>query len=249
MWTTKSAGAAHKMVLTAVVMLTFGNSAYAQRPNSDDGTTLITQKLADRGNVTTDDAPGFPVTISEAGSYRLGSNLIVPDGDTTAIDITAPNVVLDLNGFSILGPGTFGSGVGINAPFRGTFPAGDVRVMNGVIRGMGSEGIRLFASCRVEGVHALQNGAGVVVAFGCTVVNNTVNINRGVGIHVAGGTVIGNTVTGNGGVGLELGAVNPIEVVGYVHNVVARNNGGNANPQVTGGIQMGGNICGLALCP
>lgn len=242
-------GGARKMVLIVVAMLTLGGPAYAQKSDKD-GVTLITQEAADEG--TPGDAPGFPVTISESGSYRLGSNLIVPDCDTTAIDITAPNVVVDLNGFSILGPGCGGgSGVGINAEFRGTFPAGGVRVMNGVVRGMGSDGIRLFASCRVEGVHALFNGAGMVVAFGCTVVNNTANRNRGVGISVAGGTVIGNTVRGNGGVGLALGAVNPTEVVGYVHNVLDGNNGGNANPQVTGNVylQMGGNVCGEALCP
>lgn len=248
MWTMRTSGA-RKMVSMAAAMLTLGGSAYGQKSDHDDGVTLITQKEADQGNVTTDDTRGFPVTISESGSYRLGSNLVVPDADTTAIDITAPNVVVDLNGFSILGPGTPGSGVGVHAPFRGTFPAGNVTVKNGVITGMGGAGIRLFASCRVEGVHALSNGAGVVVAFGCTVVNNSVNINRGVGIHVAGGSVIGNTVVGNSGVGLELGAVNPTEVVGYVHNVVTRNNGGDANPQVTGGIQMGGNICGSTLCP
>lgn len=241
MWTTKSAGA-HKMVLTAAVMLTVAGSAYAQRP--DDGVRLITQQLADRGKVTTDDAPGFPVTISEAGSFRLGSNLIVPDADTTAIDITAPNVVVDLNGFTILGPGTPGSGVGIYALFQGV--TGNVtRVLNGVVDGMGDAGIRLFAGCRVEGVQARRNQIGVAVFLGCTVVNNIVNVNRSIGISAGdGSTVIGNTVRSNLGVGMALAGN-----VGYVHNVATNNNGGNLNPQVTGGIQMGGNICGSALCP
>lgn len=239
--------AVHKMVLMAVVMLPVGRSAYAQRPTTDDGVRLITQELAARGGVTTGDAPGFPVTISESGSYRLASNPIVPDGNTTAIDITAANVVMDLNGFSILGPGTPGSGVGIRAArpagLPGDPPAGAVSVLNGVVRGMGGAGIRLGPSCRVEGVHALQNGVGVETAQGCRIVNNNVNIN-GIGIQTGGGaTVIGNTVKNNTGLGMTLGDA------GYAHNVVTGNNGGNANPQVTGGIQMGGNICGSALCP
>src|ERR1700704_150875 len=69
-----------------------------------DGVVLIDQNRALAGNVTPGDAPGFPVTISQPGSYRLSGNLTVPDINTTAIEITAENVTLDLNGFSIVGP-------------------------------------------------------------------------------------------------------------------------------------------------
>lgn len=251
MWITKSASAGCAKWalrgLMAVVMLMIGSSAYAQRPSNDDGVRLITQGLADRGGVTTDDAPGFPVTISEAGSYRLGSNLVVPDANTTAVHITAANVTLDLNGFGILGPATPGGGVGVRAPF----PALNVTVRNGVVRGMGSTGIVLSRACTVEGVRVRESDTGIAALTGCNIVNNNVSGNRGVGIRVQSGTVIGNVVTVNAGIGLELGAVfdSGTETVGYVHNVVRRNNGGDANPQVTGGVQMGGNICGEALCP
>jgi hypothetical protein len=69
-----------------------------------DGVVLIDQNRALAGNVTPGDAPGFPVTISQPGSYRLSGNLTVPDSNTTAIQITADFVTLDLNGFSIIGP-------------------------------------------------------------------------------------------------------------------------------------------------
>ncbi len=116
MWTMKSSRV-RNMVLTAVAILTLEGFAYAQKTD-DDGVRIITQKRAGQGNVTTGDTPGFPVTISESGSYRLGSNLIVPDADTTAIDITAGNVVVDLNGFSILGPGTPGTPARLTTPRR-----------------------------------------------------------------------------------------------------------------------------------
>src|SRR5262245_59149281 len=69
-----------------------------------DGVDLINQSRANAGDVTPGDAAGFPVTISRAGSYRLSGNLTVPNQNTTAIEITADNVTIDLNGFSILGP-------------------------------------------------------------------------------------------------------------------------------------------------
>src|SRR3954463_6674651 len=65
---------------------------------------LIDQNRAIAGNVTPGDDPGFPVTISKPGSYRLAGNLTVPGADTSAIVITADAVTLDLNGFSIAGP-------------------------------------------------------------------------------------------------------------------------------------------------
>ncbi len=36
---------------------------------------------------------------------------------------------------------------------------------------------------------------------------------------------------------------------GYRSNVLTENNGGNANPQVSGGTNLGHNLCGFALCP
>src|SRR5947199_6672479 len=69
-----------------------------------DGVVLIDQNRALAGGVTPGDAPGFPVTISLAGSYRLSGNLTVPNANTTAISITSDNVTIDLNGFSIIGP-------------------------------------------------------------------------------------------------------------------------------------------------
>jgi hypothetical protein len=44
------------------------------------------------------------VVLTLAGSYRLTSNLVVPDANTDAIDVNADEVTIDLNGFSIIGP-------------------------------------------------------------------------------------------------------------------------------------------------
>jgi hypothetical protein len=62
---------------------------------------VINQGLAGSG-IGGGDTPGFPVTITVPGSYYLSSNLRPPTG-VDAIDITASNVTLDLNGFNIGG--------------------------------------------------------------------------------------------------------------------------------------------------
>ena len=47
---------------------------------ASDGVIEINQARALQGGVTEGDTPGFPVTISQSGSYRLTGNLTVPGG-------------------------------------------------------------------------------------------------------------------------------------------------------------------------
>jgi hypothetical protein len=72
-----------------------------------DGVILIDQNHALAGGLTPGDAPGFPIPISQFGSYRLSGNLTVPDTNTTAIAITANHVTIDRNGFAIIGHVTY----------------------------------------------------------------------------------------------------------------------------------------------
>jgi len=178
-----------------------------------DGVILIDQKIARTGNLSPGDTPGFPVTISQTGSYRLAENLIVPDAVTTAIHITADHVTLDLNGFSIIGPtictgnpttcNTSGGGVGIHAgDFQaGTIPARGVNVRNGTVRGIGFHGVRLMGDgAVVERVRTIGNGGpGIVVGNGAVIDSMAFN-NGGVGIIAL--TARGNVADGNGSVGI-----------------------------------------------
>jgi hypothetical protein len=236
------------------------------------GPVLISQGKALAGSVTPGDAPGFPVTISLPGSYRLTGNLTVPNADTTVIHITTNNVTLDLDGFSILGPvvcpgpsapcSDSGSGVGIDAS-----SSARVTVTNGIVQGMGSHGIFCANECRIERVHAVSNagvgigttGAGAAAVLVCTANNNGLDgisvsnglvnesgasFNRMDGISLGNGSASGNTATGNGALGLNL-----LLFASYVHNTLINNNGGNANPQAQGGVQLGANMCGFVVCP
>ena len=99
-----------------------------------DGVVLIDQNKALAGGATPGDTPGFPVTISQPGSYRLSGNLTLPTG-MNGIEIQVPNVTIDLNGFSIIGFGTFTSPAPIGIAFTGALPAKGITIKNGTITG------------------------------------------------------------------------------------------------------------------
>jgi hypothetical protein len=86
--------------------------AFAPAALAVDGTVLINQSTITNGLTGCPTGGHFPIVICQPGSYRLSGNLTVPDANTTAIQITANDVAIDLNGFSISGPGTKGSGIG-----------------------------------------------------------------------------------------------------------------------------------------
>ena len=168
-----------------------------------DGITLIDEKAASSGKVTAGDAPGFPVTISQPGSYRLTSNLLVPDSATTAIEITANDVSLDLNGFSIVGPNVCtpnptrctysgGTGIGVMAVGPpGVVSPANVHVFNGTVRGMGGHGIRMLGDGTVvERVRSVSNGGpGIVVGLG-SIIDSVAELNA------SGAAIVGLIVRG-----------------------------------------------------
>jgi hypothetical protein len=227
--------------------------SYAQRD--------INQNQAKAGGITPGDAPGFPVTISRPGSYVLTSNLRVPDLSRNGIEITATNVTIDLNGFAIIGLGGEGDGAGIF-----TFLS-QVTVVNGSITGMGTGLFLNGTLCRIENVSvaqstgdgiwvgewcvvsgnrsALNGGTGFVFFPGVTMTRNTASWNGGFGIFEAGlntggSSIVNNVIEGNGSGGLVLKPT-----TGYVQNVLSDNTG----VPVTGGVQMGVNVCNGSPCP
>ena len=248
----------------------------------------INQARAFVGGVTPADTPGFPVTISEPGSYRLTGNLQLSDANTTAIVVSASDVTIDLNGFGIFGitvctqqSNDFvsciptGNGDGVRALSTDPSNMENVTVRGGTVRGVGRFGVTLSGNqSRIEHMRAVSNGSSGLGV-------NTVNLSRGGAVlfstginngndaifvgsdglardNVAVGNgrngirasersaVLDNTMTHNFNTGLFVSTGS-----GYANNVISDNNGGNANPQVSGsGVQMGGNVCGTnTVCP
>jgi len=152
----------------------------------------------------------FPYTITKPGSYRLTSNITVPDANTTAIRIQTDDVKLDLNGFTIAGPNvcdpfsysctTYGNGIGVDAGENV-----GITVVDGTVRGMGSTGI-VMGGGRVQRVRAADNGD-----YGILVENTTeggriedviVAHNGGRGIIMSSGVITKSMITNNAGHGI-----------------------------------------------
>ena len=138
-----------------------------------DGQVAITQAKAMAGGVTPGDSPGFPVSITQPGSYVLSGNLTVPNASTNAIVISSDHVTLDLNGFAILGPTDCSGGLNPCAgegPGVGISTDSDrfnITIRNGTVQGMGNYGIALTGdSHRVEYIHARSNGRGGIAILG-----------------------------------------------------------------------------------
>ncbi len=94
-------------ILVATALAAACTCALAQKAGSTSAPDVVTidqTKAVNRG-ITSGDGAGFPVTLSQPGSYKLMSNLVVPAG-VDGIVATVPGVTIDLNGFSITGPGT-----------------------------------------------------------------------------------------------------------------------------------------------
>ena len=129
----------------------------------------------------------FPIVINQEGSYVLTSNLVVTDQDTNAITILVNDVTLDLNGHKIQGPGTAGTGTGINAENKYS-----ITIKNGRIWGFGGKGISIQsdpfdpskegAGHWIDGVQALNNGSGGIGITSGIVTNCTANNNNSSGI-------------------------------------------------------------------
>lgn len=144
--------------------------------HADDGVFAIND-VCDTFGCFPGDLSGFPITITNSGSYQLTSNIVTTSTTVNAIEINADNVVLDLNGFSIIGPRTCtGSNASLVCTNFGMTASGvsangreNIVVKNGNTMGYDT-GVRLFnASQRGNVVHhinASQNEFGIVLING-----------------------------------------------------------------------------------
>lgn len=193
-----------------------------------DGVVEINQARALSGGVTPGDTPGFPVTLTEPGSYRLTSNLdvsaVASPENVTAISVATGDVHIDLGGFSVRGTTTctgalpaasltcapVGSGRGINASNRER-----VSVTNGSVQGMGDTGVYCGKGCDLTHLHVAHCGSsGITAADGSVIRENTLYRNRVNGVSftsVGGLNIQGNTAIENGDSGIWSGSGDLVE--------------------------------------
>ena len=179
-------------------------------------------------------------TITTSGSYKVANNLVAAGN---CLILAASNVSIDLDGFTISGDGTTGSGITTFGVVEG------LSVRNGTIR-LFDSGINVFGNNMLiermslmrnasYGLRAVEdvllkdsivsgNGVGVQVGEGAVVTGNTISFNTSDGLRTAvagaspGGTFAGNTLLRNGGAGLRVEC--PSAIIG---NTANGNAGGN----------------------
>jgi hypothetical protein len=191
-----------------------------------DGIVLIDQARALAGNVTPGDGPGFPVTISRPGSYRLASNLNVP-ADAAGLILFASGVTIDLNGFQIAGSSADGTGISAlharqaivvrNGSVTGFGRGIDLRGLASDVRditafGNAAAGIVVGSGAIVSGNRVFNNAIGIEAGTSSVVSNNIVQFNRDVGLRVFSGSVIRGNSASNNNIGLLISC--PSAVIG-----------------------------------
>jgi hypothetical protein len=187
-----------------------------QPPANADEPVRIDQQRALAGSVSPGDAPGFPVTISRGGHYRLTGDLSVPAGSIGVI-IEADDVVLDLNGHSIRGPVRCAQNqatlaVRCDAASRPETSgirssAAKVVIRNGSVAGFSGTGLHLGAGGAAQDVHVHSNaGAGIVAIApsGTAEVRDVrASNNAGAGIVCDRVHIVGSMFVANGGTGVD----------------------------------------------
>jgi hypothetical protein len=178
-----------------------------------DGVIEINQARVAAGGVTNGDTPGFPVTISQSGSYRLTGPLSSSNKAIPVVAITASWVTLDLGGFTVShcpagGLCSLGEANAIDGPNDAT----DVTVRNGnVYKGAGScirlEGPRT----RVEHVRATECGVAGVIVGKQSVVDHVITQDTGSSgvVMRERGHLLNSTVADSGSFGViaDLGSL------------------------------------------
>ena len=197
-----------KSILVLVFLLVLAGPAGAV-----DGVLEINQTCAVQTGCFAGDAAGFPVSITQTGSYRLTGNLDLSAlPGTHGIVVSAPHVTLDLGGFEVAGASTC-TGGGPTLSCGGALAHGvelsngdGATVRNGTVRNMGGNGVGgLPDFVRIQGITAIHNvNNGISGQKGSIVLDCHSRENGDDGFDFDEGTVINNcTATGNGNDGFE----------------------------------------------
>jgi len=145
-----------------------------------------------------------PLTINQPGRYYFASNLTY-FGDGAAITINADDVIIDMNGFTLMGPFTVNTTDGI---FVTSAVRDHLTVTDGTIRRFGGEGIQSSNSFsrgnRVERVRIVDvGGTGISFAGSGSIIADCLIENADQGIVVGAGLIRSTSVINSGGAGIR----------------------------------------------
>ena len=175
------------------------------------------------------DSPGYPIEITQPGSYRLTSNLFMGNQVQFAIIVLASNVHIDMDGFSITG-NNYCEWTGEStecklSPTGGAIltsnKADSVSVVNGSIRGIAGSGILMNGvGARVHGVIVQHvSGDGMSIEGSGIVTESVVDLAAGRGLFAQTGSL--PVLFSRSVVSRSTQAFN----AGTLDNIVAKDNG------------------------
>ncbi len=195
---------------------------------------------------------GFPIVLSAPGSYALASNITGCSG-VDGIQISASNVSLDLNGFSLIG--VAGSGAGV----RAAAAIAKISLSNGEVNGWSSPGVDFLYASASQLTHLIvsnSGGSGIILGDGSTLTDCVLSSNSfGVAITGMGSVVSGCDATSNGNFGVwATGPNNRLIGNHAVANAIGFKAGGrnediegnSATSNTSGGFDVGG-VSGVIL--
>ncbi len=143
-----------------------------------DGIVLINQS-------TVNASGGFPYVISQPGSYKLSGNLVATV-DHQAILVTASNVNLDLNGFTVTC--AFQNPTSVTRCVGDLFDStvSNLSIRNGVVA--------LSATASAPANIVSFNSSGSVLVEELQIVMNSPEISGFVGLHVGPGSIVRHNI-------------------------------------------------------
>jgi hypothetical protein len=137
---TGAAFACAKQLIAGVTLIGVSTLAIAQAP------TIISPNDITNGNSAIGDVAGAPLTITVEGNFQLSGTLTNPTSSVDAVEISANNVNLDLNGFGVTaGNSCSGTATGTTCGVSSASPADpgagirvtskNVSIRNGLVSG------------------------------------------------------------------------------------------------------------------
>lgn len=189
------------LLAAALIASTLAQAGPLEPPGPPGPTFKTLAEIEPRAMVRADTNVIAPLVIDQPGSYYLTENVVALENNP-AILVTASNVTLDLNGYTVSGNQEVADGDGIR------IEGANVTVRNGTVRDADADGI----SCPNGGpitlinVNALNNAEGGASCSTMRVAGGNYSDNGTLG--VGGNKVLVTDVraTGNGGSGIVLGS-------------------------------------------
>lgn len=187
-----------RALLALATLVSVGAPALAGPLTPPAGAPGSTMKSLDqveaRTALTFETAPGDATAffkISAGGSYYLTGNVVV-SGDMGGILINAPDVTIDLNGFTIVRSSVSSTRALIRV---GSPSYSNVTIKNGTVKNAGGHGIDLYANSRVENVTVVAPGQHGIYLGTRSVITNCIVDDPGTdGVNTGADSIVADTI-------------------------------------------------------